>query len=769
MSQDGPKRVKTTHEENGAARARTRVSRACNRCRARKDKCDGNQPACSNCVGVEALCSYDAATKKRGLPEGYVRAVEKLWAVSFSRVDGLEDLLVDMLHQDRDLLANIWNSREVGEELHSRWKDSRIFQELEIFLTSVDLVTATSGAKRKRERDEDEEIESVKDLSIILPIKYAICEPSTQQSAEQLSYIRQPPTVRTINLPSASSALLSRYFASIHACLPILDRPKLLRSCYEQAQSGTQIEESNDELAVLAAALACTAKTTPLSNELLSEPGMNADILLDIAKRCIPALSGTFKIGHVQALILMAYFEITSGDWESAWRSIGLVARVLNDFTEKSGGMSRDQTAARQGCLVLDTLVGIKLRRRPQCRRDDLPANVFLREDVQEEWEPWQGTSEPAFIISCFNHLTRLAGILSDFVCQLPGTPVPARDRTEQALGNMNTLAASYPRGARLTSAGTAPPHQMYLKVAHLLGTAFVTASHPDHVNSTIPPLATALKALNDAKAATSLESMPAWLGGLVSAVTYDLSELPSGVNLISSSKHAALFQSLDLLLRTAPPPSGVAPRESLQMLQQPTQMSPAPVPQRQSMSQPRKSFFPPDPFAQPMNLIQPPSPVTAAPPAANIDGSNMFVQTPQNFWANSIDIPTGPALLQNGGPSMPTSRDISSAMYDPSIATSPSFQGDEIDALFHEMAQLDTTEWATGRHQGLKDFGFNDMEAFDQFCNDPDRLFSNTLTGTQLQTLDQRHMSDFTMTDFDQHVQGMPAGFDMQNANWNG
>jgi hypothetical protein len=54
---------------------------------------------------------------------------------------------------------------------------------------------------------------------------------------------------------------------------------------------------------------------------------------------------------------------------------------------------------------------------------------------------------------------------------------------------------------------------------------------------------------------------------------------------------------------------------------------------------------------------------------------------------------------------------------------TTPSFNGDEIDALFHEMAQLDTTQWTMDRTQALKEFGFSDDSTFEAFCNDPDRL----------------------------------------------
>jgi len=45
------------------------------------------------------------------------------------------------------------------------------------------------------------------------------------------------------------------------------------------------------------------------------------------------------------------------------------------------------------------------------------------------------------------------------------------------------------------------------------------------------------------------------------------------------------------------------------------------------------------------------------------------------------------------------------------------------IDAIFEDLAYLDTTEWANNREAGLKEFGFIDDSTFQAFCHDPDRL----------------------------------------------
>jgi hypothetical protein len=62
------------------------------------------------------------------------------------------------------------------------------------------------------------------------------------------------------------------------------------------------------------------------------------------------------------------------------------------------------------------------------------------------------------------------------------------------------------------------------------------------------------------------------------------------------------------------------------------------------------------------------------------------------------------------------------SSTSNPMMSGSMTSVGD-IDAIFKDLAYLDTTEWVTNREAGLKDFGFLDDSTFQAFCHDPDRL----------------------------------------------
>ena len=61
-----------------------------------------SRPACSTCTTNGRACSYDANVKKRGLPEGYVRGLEKLWGLAIREIDTVEDSILVALSGDED-------------------------------------------------------------------------------------------------------------------------------------------------------------------------------------------------------------------------------------------------------------------------------------------------------------------------------------------------------------------------------------------------------------------------------------------------------------------------------------------------------------------------------------------------------------------------------------------------------------------------------------------------------------------------------------------
>ncbi|KAJ2878287.1 hypothetical protein FB639_003437, partial [Coemansia asiatica] len=79
---------------------RQRVSRACDRCRRKKVKCDGKQPICTHCSAIGIKCTYLDATKKRGPPKGYIEVIE-------NRLHKVEELLCGLIMTDSNAARHV--------------------------------------------------------------------------------------------------------------------------------------------------------------------------------------------------------------------------------------------------------------------------------------------------------------------------------------------------------------------------------------------------------------------------------------------------------------------------------------------------------------------------------------------------------------------------------------------------------------------------------------------------------------------------------------
>ena len=795
-------------DEHGLAGTRSRVSRACTRCRSRKDKCDGALPSCAACLSSSQPCSYEPSTKKRGLPEGYVRGLEKLWAVLVSKIDGLEDTVAEILEQHRDTLLQAWNHRQTGEELHSVWKDSRVLQELETLLSALENVPAHK-TKRKRDKNEDGAdvalVEASPDLQLVLSVAYNV------QMLEGRNRVASDHPVRThpaepltlpdsVLLPPIASEIIGQYFKFTHCWMPLLDKPRILRRCYEFSRTHTSVDQSNADLAVLAAALAYATQYSGRVSHSSASTGPIAGLrLLQLSRRCIPSAEGIYELGHIQALLILALHDIGNSLWEPAWRSVGLAVRAMQAIQDVPQLPFKDHAATQQMCLILDTALALRLGRTPYLSGREIVALGLLKEDGHEEWEPWVDhdraspfASEPSFTISCFNRLTKVFAILNTHIRDHAASPPEATNESSRALGH---LAGEDPY--LLHDSSLRPPHQSWMKVAFLLALAYVEASHSgqtSHVTQLFDTVSEILSTRADVFP-DGLAAMPTLIFALLHATCDALlanktlsTSHPnsSGLGLIADRLDRVSGNWLDAR------ETANKVREYLTPVREPVENSPSVSAKRRrgptlpldpTQSQHGSlNLWPADPFTQ--TFANKPQPLATVPTGRNgpvrTRGSTQPFATnlpvpieasgPVNDDMNAI-LPFGPvSSMDLRNMSIDTTGVNDGVQRNPSIATSPSFQGDEIDALFREMAQLDTTEWTSGRSQVLKDFGFYDDTTFEAFCNDPDRLYnsSNSLNNQQMNAF-----SGNTLT-FDPGFVSQPLGsgindFDMVGNTWNG
>jgi hypothetical protein len=429
---------KQSLRENGANSntPRKRVSQACDRCRSRKDKCDGAKPVCSTCAAQDQVCSYDPSTKKRGLPEGYVRGLEKLWGLSIREATSIEDTVLGLLGGENnppsEELSRKWNDQGCNETLLESWRKSRISKELERLLPLLEN-SEDKTIKRKRQEGIVGRTEATADAP-----KFS--GPDTfgkQLTQSAVTLTNCVPKATSVELPARAWHLLDIYFSYTHCWFPIVEKHDLLRVSYQYASGAPNISgPGSGDHAALWAILAYSDHQQGVVARNSKHPDESGDTgagpLYSHARSLIPNEEGVFEIGHVQALLVLTLLNMGLDRWARAWLLVGQAVRMamelgLDKAPPKDGKKTRNKHVFL-GCFAIDTLVSARLERRPHLQVEDIREIGKVEEDGLEEWDPWTdclgirrssvstGPRGPVSVLSTFNHLIKILSGLNEVI-----------------------------------------------------------------------------------------------------------------------------------------------------------------------------------------------------------------------------------------------------------------------------------------------------------------------------------------------------------------
>ncbi|KAF2145132.1 uncharacterized protein K452DRAFT_284522 [Aplosporella prunicola CBS 121167] len=461
----------TDHQDNPAPPKRQRVSRACDQCRAAREKCDGVQPICYTCASSNRECSYTATSKKRGIQPGHIRAMELALAWVFDNVPGTEDALLSMLGhpEGRSLLCG--KDTEGSLKLHKRWRKSNFCKEIDRSLTGAD--PAIDLKKQSPASIQDDQLNDGEfaaeshlagkaafnaalhsDESSILPGSHGNAAQGALKAHGPCPLRTLPSRIRSssqltpmLKIPSNLWRLLDVYFAYTHCWFPIVEKHDIMKLSYTYPEEGLDIsadKPGSGEHAELWSILALASLQQQAANPASSwrqddgAPVSPSDIY-NIARGLIPTEQGTYELGHAKALLLLALINIGGNNLKAAWLLIGHAARLatllgLHNQHNVPGGFAgtEEQNPRRKhvflACFALDTLVSANLGEEPSLKTEHVKRLGLLDEDGLEEWQPWVGcpdfkpssqnpaqyTRSPVHTISTFNHIIRIMSVIND-------------------------------------------------------------------------------------------------------------------------------------------------------------------------------------------------------------------------------------------------------------------------------------------------------------------------------------------------------------------
>jgi hypothetical protein len=340
-------------ELSGAkARKRSRTAVACRRCKARKQKCDGSSPTCSNCASSESTCEYDFSISLNRNQEQYLRARRRV-----KELEGALERLTQTGHEptpnvsmsstsDLTPLENspsptsnlpLPNEQPPQSVTGSPLEPSRTFQNLSLQATGS-FVGSTSDATFGRV------------LHAVVASKKGFDESarpdllSENLTPKSLESAVQPSSSNNITLAGIPDVIADRmiskgYLHYIAVLWPIIQPSELQRLHRDRARLEDRFEVA--ALHLVYAAAGRFLETTGETGSFRSENHYRAAMAL-----LGEILALSTNIRTVQILLLLAIYGLRAPRGPGAWPLIGIAMRMCIEMGMHRQTINASGTAA---------------------------------------------------------------------------------------------------------------------------------------------------------------------------------------------------------------------------------------------------------------------------------------------------------------------------------------------------------------------------------------------------------------------------------------
>ncbi|KAK3305446.1 fungal-specific transcription factor domain-containing protein [Chaetomium strumarium] len=460
---------------------RQRVSRACDQCRAARERCDGKQPECYPCISQSRPCTYQVSPKKRGVQTGYIRTLELALGWVLEKVPGSEDALGALLAYESGQGHPILTGKDPGrvDSLQKRWRESRVHRRIDRILAggtvgppgpegasaSVDASDTERGAARAcvstcsadggEEADPQRLPDSRRGTTGYRPSNALDDDPAGHEWQRGTPVVlipgRPPPRPDYLKLPPNHWRLLDIYFSYTHSWLPILEKQDLFQASYlypEPGRVANPDDISSPVHAELWAALALASLQDDASSLNDTGPAMSPSEIYQIARGFVPTEGGPFSVQHVRALLLLSLVNLGRDKLAAAGLLTGSAIRILHDVdSNRRGAHTQDRERTNliwMACFVLETVLSVRCNKPPHLRIEDLAGLPLVSESGPDQWEPWtpcdgfgssctgsRSSRSPAFCLSTFNQIYAIMKVVA--VGTLARTTGLSRQETSEA------------------------------------------------------------------------------------------------------------------------------------------------------------------------------------------------------------------------------------------------------------------------------------------------------------------------------------------------
>ncbi|KAJ5175851.1 uncharacterized protein N7482_001728 [Penicillium canariense] len=420
---------------------RQRIYRACDQCRRRKSKCDGEQPICKICHAANRTCTYQNGGGRRGLPSGYVRSLEITLGLILQHVPTSEGAVHNVL---RDLRGK-GNFLKSGRANHSvaLWRKSKLSREVNQLLTldSEDVGNDGSDWEPVETQDQDENMDDLGPAPIDPGPNEAVIIPSLPRPIDT-----SPNPVDWL-IPDNTPDLLDFYFTYTQCWFPILERRDLLRAMHVNQDRPTPGHTSCRMVLWTVISYISTLKCTDDA-----ESPSPSTIQLFIQQQLLMD-PGKLDLGHVHAILIFVLTQISLGHIYHAWTLVGQATRMLASVPLTARKSRFRHTF--HGCVFLDNILSASLGRTPCLSSDEQLEEGPVEEDDVDEWDVWPASrsktvnggrmsAAPLRALSSFNAIRQFMQYLSRILYQ-PTAYIQFKDLLDELREKQGAILYNHP------------------------------------------------------------------------------------------------------------------------------------------------------------------------------------------------------------------------------------------------------------------------------------------------------------------------------------
>ncbi|KAJ5618436.1 hypothetical protein N7528_007079 [Penicillium herquei] len=392
---------------------RRRIYRACDQCRRRKSKCDGEQPICSICSSAGRDCTYQTGGGRRGLAPGYVRSLEIILGLVCQHVPNSESTIHGILFDPPG--KNFFRSKQANNALNA-WRNSKLAKNVSHLLSPNDDINDDLDWEPVEDKDEDERMDDE-------PNSQLEVNDTTQSAlprAEVQAPILQQLNPFNIQVPENTPNLLDFYFTYTHCWFPIVERRELLRAMH--LGPGLSASGTSSSQILLWSVI---SYSSIMSNTDIPGLPTPAIIQLSIQQQAL-ANWEDLELGHIQAMLMLTLIHIAAGNLCLAWSLVGQATRML--LTLSPAAKKHRFTHTFNGAVFLDNILSAILGNAPGLPQHEQLKQGPVEEDDVDEWDVWTASRSsvngnrkappPLRALSTFNAIRNIMTHLSPILSQ---------------------------------------------------------------------------------------------------------------------------------------------------------------------------------------------------------------------------------------------------------------------------------------------------------------------------------------------------------------